>query len=100
MPQYIVADTHIHHDGKPYAPGEVIELTKDQAAALSVLPAPEETDSQAAARKMAEELTVAQLTERLTALKVDIPQGSKKAALVALYLAATDYADYQPPAGE
>ncbi|MEW5745277.1 MAG: hypothetical protein AB1805_07575 [Nitrospirota bacterium] len=40
MPKYIVKDTHIMHgakgakEAKTYAPGEEIELTEEEAAAL------------------------------------------------------------------
>lgn len=91
MPKYIVVDTHILHDGTAYAPGDAIELPEDHSFSLSVVPAPVEAEAAAAARKMAEALTVAELIEKLTALKVEIPAGAKKAVLVALYLAATDF---------
>ncbi|MEW6115377.1 MAG: hypothetical protein AB1553_00550 [Nitrospirota bacterium] len=49
MPKYIVEDTHIMHgskgakEAKMYAPGDEIELTEEEAAALGsrVKPAPE-----------------------------------------------------------
>lgn len=79
-------------------------FTQEQIALLTadpmltvVISAPVEMESQAA-RRAAEAMTVAQLTERLEALKINIPQGSKKPALVELYLAATDYVDGAPEA--
>jgi hypothetical protein len=36
MPIYRVLDTRIHHDGKPYDPGDTIDLTGEQAAGLHV----------------------------------------------------------------
>jgi hypothetical protein len=36
MPIYRVLDTRIHHDGKPYDPGDTIDLTGEQAAKLRV----------------------------------------------------------------
>lgn len=33
MPRYLVK-TPVEHDGKPYAPGEVVVLTRAQAAAM------------------------------------------------------------------
>jgi hypothetical protein len=41
MPLYKVSDTHIHHDGKHYAPGDTINLTEDEAAKLHVELLPE-----------------------------------------------------------
>ncbi|HEY3276396.1 MAG TPA: hypothetical protein VGJ94_07225 [Syntrophorhabdaceae bacterium] len=36
MPLYRVTDSHIHHDGVLYGPGDTIELAEEQAAGLSV----------------------------------------------------------------
>jgi hypothetical protein len=41
MPLYKVFDSHIYHDGKPYGPGDTIELTEEEAGMLRVLPLPE-----------------------------------------------------------
>jgi len=49
----------------------------------------EDLNDAAAGVKVAEAMTVAQLTERLTALKIEIVPGSKKADLVAQYVTAT-----------
>lgn len=40
MPRYLIGDTPVDHDGKRYAPGDTIELSEAQAAALRLAPAP------------------------------------------------------------
>lgn len=42
MARYYVRDGHKRHDGKEYAPGEVIECDEDTAKRLRLEPAPEE----------------------------------------------------------
>lgn len=60
---------------------------------LTVVVSPPGSAGPADARQLAMYMTVAQLTERLTALKVEAPKGAKKADLVELWLAAADYSD-------
>ncbi len=36
MPAYRVLDAHIYHDGAMYGPGDMVELTEEQAEKLRV----------------------------------------------------------------
>lgn len=47
MAKYHVRDGHKRHDGKEYAPGEVIECDEEVAKKLRLDPATEEKDKKA-----------------------------------------------------
>jgi hypothetical protein len=51
MPLYKVLNTHIHHDGTLYGPGDTIELTGEQATQLSVLLLPENEQGKKGGKK-------------------------------------------------
>lgn len=81
MPNYIV-NSPLHHDGKPYAVGAKVEMKETQAARLlelGVVALVEEAKGSAL-----DKMTVAELTEALAKLKVEIPAGAKKADLAKL----------------
>jgi hypothetical protein len=82
MPKYTVK-TPLHHDGKPYAIGAVVKIEEERAVRLLELGvvAPVEEGPATDIDKM----TVAELTDALGRLKVDIPSGAKKGDLIALY---------------
>lgn len=80
MPKYIV-NSPLHHDGKPYAVGVKVEMKEAQAVRLlelGVVAQAEETQADI------DKMTVAELTDALGNLKVEIPAGAKKADLVKL----------------
>lgn len=76
-----------YHDDH-FTPEELTVLQAESMLTVVVSVEPGEAGPLPADRQ-----TVAQLTEALTALKIDIPNGAKKADLVQLYLAATSHAE-------
>jgi hypothetical protein len=51
MPLYKVLNTHIHHDGTLYAPGDTIELAQAQATGLHVELLPENEQGKKGGKK-------------------------------------------------
>lgn len=89
MPEYTV-QSPLLHDGDKYEVGQSVTMKEQQAELLL-----EQGVLQPAAAELhladpGDEMTVAELTRALADLKIDIPPGSKKADLVALYDQAVD----------
>ena len=74
---YAVGEGHILHDGKLYAPGDVISLTEDEAGKLDVEKLPDDQQDKSA---LSNKQLVAILEER----GVEIPAKAKKADLLDL----------------
>lgn len=72
-----VGDTHIDHDGKRYAPGDIIDVTEEQAAVLRVTPLSE-------AEQKTTAMTKDQIIEELKTRNIEIPKNPTKAVLVEL----------------
>lgn len=90
MPTYIVRDTHIKHGAKgaktatTYAPGEQIELSEKEAAALGASVVPAAEDGIIARTKPIEKMTVPELKDLLDRLEVAYPSDAKKEDLLEL----------------
>jgi len=88
MPRYTV-HSPLLHDGTRYDAGAMVAMTEAQAKSLLE----RGTLTPAAAGNPVREMTMAELTEALEKLGVEIPKGAKKADLVALYEAAVKAGD-------
>lgn len=51
MPKYIVMDGHKKHDGREYAPGDVVECSEEIAKTLRLGPVETKTDMQQSRKK-------------------------------------------------
>lgn len=83
MPEYSVKSP-IRHKGQKIREGSV-EMTEKEAKPLLALGVLEKAAEKSGGAKKPEDMTVAQLTEALEEMEVQIPDGAKKADLVALY---------------
>ena len=81
MPAYKVLDGHILHDETLYAPGDLINLTEEQAEGLRVELLPENEQSKA-------NLTCNELRDMLTQRGVEIPPKATKPKLLELLAAS------------
>lgn len=85
----IVKDGRVRKGGRLYHPGDEIELADKRAKQLVSRGTLEKPAAKSGGsgdmQKEAESMTVAQLTEALGKMEVEIPDGAKKADLVELY---------------
>lgn len=79
MAKFIVTDGHKQHDGKLYAPGDVMEVSEDIARALRLSPAPEEEGKKPLNAKETIDL-IAQMTD---AAQVEEYLGDSRSTVVA-----------------